>query len=83
MLYPARWKKITVDQSKVLKIDCSGFFGATRYRSRQQFVVIHNKSNESCNNYAPLICEDYIEVIEFDLLIYGIKGIYRYLSNQL
>ena len=27
MLYPARWKKITVDQSKVLKIDCSVFFG--------------------------------------------------------
>ena len=36
MLYPARWKKITVDQSKVLKnwlyrtIDCSVFWGATR-----------------------------------------------------
>ena len=37
MLYPARWKRITVDQSKVLKIDCSvcAFFfwggGGTRY----------------------------------------------------
>ena len=35
MLYPARWKKITVDQSKVLKnlryIDCS-VFGATQYK---------------------------------------------------
>ena len=27
MFYPARWKKITVDQSKVLKIDCSVLFG--------------------------------------------------------
>ena len=27
MLYPARWKEITVDQSKILKqIDCSVFF---------------------------------------------------------
>ena len=27
MLYPARWKKIAVDQSKVLKMDCSVIFG--------------------------------------------------------
>ena len=27
MLYPARWKEITVDQSKVLKIECSIFGG--------------------------------------------------------
>ena len=34
MLYPARWKKITVDQSKVLKIRLFRFFGATRYKPR-------------------------------------------------
>ena len=33
MLYPARWKRITVDQSKVLKIDFR-FLGATRYTSK-------------------------------------------------
>ena len=27
MLYPARWKKITVDKSKILKIDRSVIFG--------------------------------------------------------
>ena len=31
MLYPARWKKITVDQSKVLKNLLFRVFGATRY----------------------------------------------------
>ena len=32
MIYPARWKRITVDQSKVLKkFDCSYFLGATQY----------------------------------------------------
>ena len=31
MLYPARWKKITVDQSKVLKNLLFRYFWATRY----------------------------------------------------
>ena len=31
MFYPARWKKITVDQSKVLKNQLFRFLGATRY----------------------------------------------------
>ena len=33
MIYPARWKKITVDQSNSWKIDCVDFrfWGATRY----------------------------------------------------
>ena len=31
MLYPATWKKVTVDQSKVLKILLFRFGGATRY----------------------------------------------------
>ena len=35
MLYPARWKKITVDQSKVLKNWLFRFFGATRYNCSQ------------------------------------------------
>ena len=32
MLIPARWKKITVDQSKVLKSQLFRFWGATRYK---------------------------------------------------
>ena len=34
MLYPARWKKITVDQSKVLKNLLFRYFWATRYLAR-------------------------------------------------
>ena len=39
MLYPARWKKITVDQSKVLKNQLFRFFWATRYRWTQSIWV--------------------------------------------
>ena len=39
MLYPARSKKITVDQNKVLKIDCFVFWGATRYCHVQLFCA--------------------------------------------
>ena len=39
MLYPARWKRITVDQSKVLKNLLFRFLGATRYLvKRPQFL---------------------------------------------
>ena len=31
MLYTARWKRITVDQSKVLKLECSVFLGHPVY----------------------------------------------------
>ena len=38
MLYPARWKKITVDQSKSWKIYCSVFWVATRYINNKQDI---------------------------------------------
>ena len=41
MLYPARWKKITVDQSKVLKNLLFHFFGATRY-----YILIMNDDSQ-------------------------------------
>ena len=43
MLYPARWKKITVDQSKVLKNRLFRFWGATRYRNfnKSQEIIKH------------------------------------------
>ena len=39
MFYPARWKKITVDQSKVLKNGLFLFLGATRYNLSQRAEV--------------------------------------------
>ena len=43
MLYPARWKKITVDQSKVLKNRLFRFLGATRYRFDVTFAFAPDK----------------------------------------
>ena len=42
MLYPARWNKITVDQSKVLKIDCSVFCGPPGMRKKNSYdIFVH------------------------------------------
>ena len=40
MLYPARWKGITVDQSKVLKNWLFLFWGATRYLELVIIIII-------------------------------------------
>ena len=48
MLYPARWKKITVDQSKVLKNRLFRFFGATRYSMK-------NIPNQPCMRISKMI----------------------------
>ena len=42
MLYLARWKKITVDESKVLKNRLFRFFWATRYTSANGIAAIRN-----------------------------------------
>ena len=39
MLYPARWKKIIVDQSKVLKNQLFRFYWATRYTEAQSSAL--------------------------------------------
>ena len=60
MLYPARCKRITVDQSKVLKKWLFRFFGATRYspsektldKSNLQAASFSNSLIESASNSA-------------------------------
>ena len=49
MLYPAKWKKITVDQSKVLNNRLFRSFWATRYR-----LAIEDRSDRSSkSHFAP------------------------------
>ena len=45
MLYPAKWKKITVDQSKVLKNWLFRFWGATRYICMEVFIIHSHHSH--------------------------------------
>ena len=52
MLYPAKWKRITVDQSKFLKNWLFRFFwGATRYRKEGADTNIFICSKEELMQY--------------------------------
>ena len=56
MLYPARWKRITVDQSKVLKNRLFHFFGATRYMHVWLFLVGQISCTWSASAWRPGSC---------------------------
>ena len=53
MLYPARWKKITIDESKVLKNRLFRVFGATRYIQRRIFVLYPSRLDIKTKLYIP------------------------------
>ena len=42
MLYPARWKKITIDQSKVLKNRLLHFLGATQAPKKTKVTKLYS-----------------------------------------
>ena len=75
MFYPARWKKRTVDQSKVLKT--GGFFfggggGATRYSEAQnvvpsQTIDFSNEKKQKDENYSLKKSEKNSELSDFFL----------------
>ena len=80
MLYPAKWKKTTVDQNKVIKKSTVPYFWATRYTNntisfiyKYKFVAYFtfHKGIASMNYiYIPYLMDCFLYILCTNLFIY-------------